>query len=224
VSTPITDRVAKRIGYLAGQYKGGDIPADWFCKVADEAFDELRVVEAELSALRARLDVSTNEVIRLTGMLRVANTERNDAERERDEWQKAERLARVQLGNEREMLHKCQADNCRAIEQLAKELTEAQRERDELKQSIADLSHPNCRMLLKERDDAREESAVLRKQMGGKIEDFLNERVCCNGVDCGCMGVSRLEQYVHEAANEEIGKLRSDLAAANEMIKKQKTP
>lgn len=71
--------------------------------------------------------------------------------------------------------------------------------------SVADLE--------RELAEVRAEAATLRQQIDAKIEDFLNGKMCCNGVECGCQGVTRLDHFVHEAAGTEITRLRLQLAA-----------
>lgn len=62
--------------------------------------------------------------------------------------------------------------------------------------------------------EARAEAAALRLQMDTKVADFLNEKVCCNGQDCGCMGVTRLQQIVHEECGIKLEELRDKIALA----------
>ncbi len=50
----------------------------------------------------------------------------------------------------------------------------------------------------------------LEKELGGEIEDYMNARMCCNGTDCGCGGVTRLQQYVQEEAGMELDSLKSE--------------
>jgi hypothetical protein len=75
----------------------------------------------------------------------------------------------------------------------------------------------------KARADAREAKAkTLRSQTDGNIEDFLNERACCSGEDCGCQGVSRLQQFVWEEAGLQLSALRAErdaLAAQVTMLR-----
>lgn len=59
-----------------------------------------------------------------------------------------------------------------------------------------------------------EEAKTLRRQMDQKIGDFLAERVCCNGQDCGCMGITRYEQE----CGERLLEAQRDLAAAREEV------
>lgn len=69
--------------------------------------------------------------------------------------------------------------------------------------------------------EASRENIGLRAANDKRIEEFLAERMCCNGQDCGCMGVTRLQQYINEAAGEKltaeralVQKLREALASA----------
>jgi hypothetical protein len=52
-----------------------------------------------------------------------------------------------------------------------------------------------------------QEAKTLRHQMDQKIGDFLAERVCCNGQDCGCMGITRYEQECGERLAEALREL-----------------
>lgn len=45
-----------------------------------------------------------------------------------------------------------------------------------------------------------------------RIENYLSERHCCSGHECGCEGVSRLEWAVLEEAGTQIAGLRKQLA------------
>ena len=51
-----------------------------------------------------------------------------------------------------------------------------ERERDELAESILNLSHPNCQILLRERNEAREQRDRLAKSLG-QIAD-LGQMIC----------------------------------------------
>ncbi len=70
---------------------------------------------------------------------------------------------------------------------------------------------------------AEAESLTLREKMDAKIEDFLNERMCCNGQDCGCMGVTRREHYIFEEAGTELTALRAQVAALTDLLAVRKT-
>lgn len=48
---------------------------------------------------------------------------------------------------------------------IGRELADVRREMDGLQQSISDLSHPNCQMLLRERDEAREIAEQWRNRL-----------------------------------------------------------
>lgn len=52
-----------------------------------------------------------------------------------------------------------------------------------------------------------------------RVEDYLNERVCCSGHECGCRGVTRLVQYMQELAGEQITALTEALRLAREALK-----
>lgn len=62
------------------KYRDGK-PATFFRSKVVYAEQHEKVLK-ENAALRLQLEISTNEVIRLTGLLRVANTERCDAARD----------------------------------------------------------------------------------------------------------------------------------------------
>ena len=47
----------------------------------------------------------------------------------------------------------------------------------------------------------------------GNIEAYLQQKVCCNGDACGCGGITRLQEIVHEEAGATIDRLTAELAA-----------
>lgn len=74
-----------------------------------------------------------------------------------------------------------------------------------------------CERLTKERDDIRGQAERLRAVLDKRIFDWLNERACCDGHECGCMGVSRLDQIV----GEEVGTQLTHLRATCEALRKE---
>jgi predicted protein tyrosine phosphatase len=60
--------------------------------------------------------------------------------------------------------------------------------------------------------------AALKAQLEQRVSDYLNERHCCSGADCGCMGVSRLGQIVGEECGQRITTLRTELAEARKAL------
>lgn len=69
----------------------------------------------------------------------------------------------------------------------------------------------------------RERIKGLEERFSERIDKYMNERVCCSGHDCGCMGITRLEQFVGEEITlrdadlrelAEIGRLAVELARA----------
>lgn len=54
----------------------------------------------------------------------------------------------------------------------------------------------------------------LGEDLRKRVDAYLNERHCCTGQECGCMGITRLEQAIAEEAGSRITQLRSDLATA----------
>ncbi len=60
-------------------------------------------------------------------------------------------------------------------------------------------------------EEARAESAALRKANDTRIDDFLNEMICCNGVECGCQGATRLQELVWQEAGRQLGELRAEV-------------
>jgi hypothetical protein len=61
-------------------------------------------------------------------------------------------------------------------------------------------------------EESEREARTLREQLDGEIEDFLNEKACCTGAECGCGGVTRLQQYVAEEADMQLCTLREEVA------------
>jgi hypothetical protein len=74
------------------------------------------------------------------------------------------------------------------------------------------------RARLEELAGAQDRADSLAADLKKKVEDYLGERYCCSGQECGCFGVTRLQQYVQEEAGTQIADLRARLAAAQERV------
>jgi hypothetical protein len=78
------------------------------------------------------------------------------------------------LERERDELAACLASEKITRNHIVELAAKTERELAELKQSITNLSHPNCHMLLRERDEAREAIDALERQ---------NARIPRSGMD-----------------------------------------
>ncbi len=62
-----------------------------------------------------------------------------------------------------------------------------------------------------ERHQLVEENAGLRRDMDARIDDWLAQYHCCNGFECGCQGVTRLQWILFERqAEQRIGHPRDE--------------
>ena len=62
--------------------------------------------------------------------------------------------------------------------------------------------------------------AIIERWVGpvvGRLaQDYLNEKACCSGADCGCRGVTRLQQMVYEEAGIALSEAQTDLQRVTE--------
>lgn len=59
---------------------------------------------------------------------------------------------------------------------------------------------------------------LLNKERDDGIEKYLSEKACCSGFECGCRGVSRLQQMIHEECGSALTSAASREAALVEAI------
>lgn len=69
-----------------------------------------------------------------------------------------------------------------------------------------------------ERDQLRAEAEQLRLVNEKRVEAWLNEQLCCDGRECGCMGVTRLEQIIAEGVGQRITALRAEVNELNRQL------
>lgn len=148
-------------------------------------------------------------------------------ERERDE--SIDNAARIMAANHRQIgviqgmreqlatERACVAEQSLTIMQLRIEVGTLQGAQEYWKQLEADL-RGQIELAKDERDSWKTEAQLLRVASDKRIDAFLQEKVCCNGEECGCGGVTRLQQMVGEEAGEMATELRAQLETAQRQI------
>jgi hypothetical protein len=77
------------------------------------------------------------------------------------------------LERERDELAACLASEKITRNHIVERAAKTERELAELKQSITNLSHPNCHMLLRERDEAREQRDTMAETLKFILADKI---------------------------------------------------
>lgn len=83
----------------------------------------------------------------------------------------------------------------------------------------ADKYRLECDRLKEEVKAHRACNGYLRADLDKRIADFLSEKACCNGHECGCYGVTRLEQLVEAEAAAQLTAQRQWTEQAREAMK-----
>jgi len=153
---------------------------------------ELADANAQLTTLRAQLTTA------------LAENEERQVERV-EIWQREDAWRDAFPGHSPGTARASLREASETITVLRSDLAQAVAAREKAEKRIYDLEA--------EVADATGEVEELREQNDKRVQDFLAEKVCCNGQDCGCMGITRLQQLIAEEAGAELGALRADREA-----------
>jgi chromosome segregation ATPase len=95
-------------------------------------------------------------------------------------------------------------------EKAERELAATRKELEEAKE-VARQLESDLTASREEGAQARHDADRASEQLEQRVSDYLNEKACCNGHECACGGLTRLQHYVQEEAGTQMDALHHDL-------------